>query len=93
VTNNGVLVFSSTLNGSELPALLDDRLLDLGLLSSGAQNLAIRASWRAIGQFGFGTGYGFNYLMGVSTVPEPATWLVMLLGLGTLVMVARRRRA
>jgi hypothetical protein len=31
--------------------------------------------------------------MGVSTVPEPATWLVMLLGLGTLVMVARRRRA
>jgi len=93
VTNNGVLVFSSILFGSELSALLDDRLLDLGLLGSGAQNLAIRASWRAIGEFGFGTGYGFNYLMGVSPVPEPATWLAMLLGLGTLIMVARRRRA
>jgi hypothetical protein len=42
-------------------------------------------------------GYAFNYLVGTSTgmgatpVPEASTWLMMIIGMGGMLLVARRR--
>jgi len=93
VSNNGTLLFTRSLLGDELTPFFTDRLLDLGLLGSGLQNLTIATQWYGSAFGGEAAGYGFRYVMGVSPVPEPSTWLAMLLGLGTLVMVARRRQA
>ncbi len=90
VSNDGVPVWTGFFSGSALTALMTDRLIDLGGFGAGMQNLSIAASWSATNQVA--SDYGFRYLLGVSPVPEPSTWLAMLLGLGTLVMVARRRR-
>ncbi|MET0322804.1 MAG: PEP-CTERM sorting domain-containing protein, partial [Duganella sp.] len=89
VRNNGVVLFTQYFDDAALAGLKGAQLLDLGVLGAGLQNLALSTEWY-IG--GIDTAYGFQYVMGVSAVPEPTTWLAMLLGLGTLVMAARRRR-
>jgi len=91
ILNHGQELFSRSFLGSaEADLFFNGTLLDLGWFGAGMQDLVIRSA------FTFTTpgSYGFNYLVGtsVSAVPEPSTWLAMLLGLGTLVMVARRRK-
>ncbi|MET0321077.1 MAG: PEP-CTERM sorting domain-containing protein [Duganella sp.] len=88
VINNGVTVYTRYVNGDELTAFFSDRLLDLGVFAGGWQDIAITAAW-SIGGAG---SYGFHYALGVSAVPEPSTWMALLLGLGTLALVARRRQ-
>lgn len=91
ILNHGQELFSRSFLGSaDADLFFNGTLLDLGWFGAGMQDLVIRSA------FTFTTpgSYGFNYLVGtsVSAVPEPSTWLAMLLGLGTLVMVARRRK-
>jgi hypothetical protein len=89
VRNNGVVLFTQFFDDAALAGLKGAQLLDLGVLGAGLQNLTLATEWY-VG--GYDTAYGFQYVMGVSAVPEPTTWLAMLLGLGTLALVARRRR-
>lgn len=88
VSSNGVTLYTAYLYGTGLAQVFDDRLLDLGALGAGPQDVLITAGWNFRG-----TGAnGFSYVLGVSAVPEPAAWLALLLGLATLTLVARRRR-
>lgn len=88
IIDNGVPLFTRYVAGDELTAFFNDRLLDLGTFGSGWQDLEILAVWS-----GYGAAVsGFSYVLGASVVPEPATWLAMLLGLGTVLLVRRRRR-
>lgn len=89
VASNGVLLYTAYLYGTGLNQAFDDRLLDLGALGAGPQDVLISAGWNVRG-----TGAnGFSYVLGVSAVPEPSAWLALLLGLGTLALAARRRRS
>ncbi|MDR2209520.1 MAG: FxDxF family PEP-CTERM protein [Azoarcus sp.] len=61
------------------------------------QALALESSQYAIKITGTGTGYGngsgtYFLDLGVSAVPEPETYAMMLAGLGIVGMVARRRK-
>ena len=90
VTSGSVVLFTRTLANDELSAFFTNHYLDLGAVqTAGWNSLVVSADWAA----GAGGGYGFNYVVGTAPVPEPSTWLAMLLGLGTLVMAVRRRQA
>lgn len=85
VSNNGVLLFSDIFYEGTLEALKGEQLFDLGVLGAGLQYLTITTSWYTGVA---GSASGFNYVLGVSAVPAPATWLALLLGLGTLALVS-----
>lgn len=89
VSNNGVLLFSDIFYEGTLAALKGEQLFDLGVLGAGLHNLTITTSWYTGVA---GSTYGFNYVMGVSAVPAPTTWLALLLGLGMLTVVGMRAR-
>ena len=81
------------------------QVLDLGLFGAGNQHLVINSSmtYAQQGAYAFnyvlGGGSSFNtsalgvaMLDNVSAVPEPSAWLMMSLGMGGMLLVARRRR-
>lgn len=89
VTNNGATLFARTFTGaSELDLFFNSQLLDLGLLVAGRQQLLVSSVWH----LGEGAGYGFHYALGASAVPEPGTWLLLVMGLGGVLLAARRKR-
>lgn len=91
ILNHGLELFSRTfLGGAEADLFFNGYLLDLGLLGAGPQDLVIRSAYT----FTVPGSHAFNYLVGssVAAVPEPSTWLMLLLGTGAVVLVARRRR-
>lgn len=90
IFNHGLQLFSRTfLGGAEADLFFNGYVLDLGLLGAGAQDLVIRSAYT----FTVPGSYAFNYLVGssVTAVPEPSTWLLLLLGTGGVVFLARRR--
>ena len=92
VSHNGLQIFTRDLSGDQLATFFTNKLIDLGVVSyTGWQSLVVTADW----SMGAGGGYGYQYVLGTSPVPEPGAWLSMLLGLGalgTLRTVARRRQ-
>lgn len=106
ISNNGVTLLSqsfATLAAANL--FFNDHVLDLGLFGAGNQHLVINSSmtYAQQGAYAFnyvlGGGSSFNtsalgvaMLDNVSAVPEPSAWLMMSLGMGGMLLVARRRR-
>jgi hypothetical protein len=93
ITNNGVGLFSHSFTSlGEAEVFFTDHVLDLGLFGAGMQDVRIASEARFYGA----GGYAFNYVLGagaaVAAVPEASSWIMMVLGLGALVLVARRRR-
>jgi len=107
ISNNGVTLLSqsfTTLAAANL--FFNDHVLDLGLFGAGNQHLVINSSmtYAQQGAYAFnyvlGGGSSFNtsalgvaMLDNVSAVPEPSAWLMMSLGMGGMLLVARRRQA
>lgn len=106
ISNNGVTLLSqsfATLAAANL--FFNDHVVDLGLFGAGNQHLVINSSmtYAQQGAYAFnyvlGGGSSFNtsalgvaMLDNVSAVPEPSAWLMMSLGMGGMLLVARRRR-
>jgi hypothetical protein len=89
ISNHGTEVFSRSFGTLDAAvAFFNDRTLYLGELAAGHQDLLVTADFTMHNDGAF----GFQYALGVSPVPEPQTWLLMLLG-ATIVMVSKRRRA
>ena len=90
ILNHGLQLFSRTfLGAAEADLFFNGHVLDLGLLGAGTQDLVIRSAYT----FTVPGSYAFNYLVGssVGAVPEPSTWLMLLLGMGGVLVLARRR--
>lgn len=93
VTNHGVGLFSRTFTSAdEAFRFFNGQVLDLGLLGAGMQDVLVSTMYGSSGNSLF----SFNYLVGtgagVTAVPEASTWLMLVLGLGAVTIVARRRR-
>ncbi|MEO5932787.1 MAG: PEP-CTERM sorting domain-containing protein, partial [Duganella sp.] len=104
ISNHGVQLYSHAfLTGAEADLFFNGSLLDLGPLGGGMQDLLISSTLNYSGP----GGYAFNYLVGtgigvgtgtgggigngVTAVPEASTWLMMVIGMGGMLLVARRR--
>lgn len=104
ISNHGVQLFSRAfLTGAEADLFFNGSLLDLGPLTGGMQDLLISSTLNYTGP----GGYAFNYLLGlgsgsgigagigngngVTAVPEASTWLMMVIGMGGMLVMARRR--
>jgi hypothetical protein len=80
----------------EALAYFDDRVLDLGNFSIGINPpptyspLELFFDWTGSEQSG---GFGVDFIVGVTPVPEPSTALLLAIGLAALAERARRRRA
>ena len=65
-------------------------MLDLGVFNTSTLDLLVRFSFN-------GGIYGFNYVLGagdaLTPVPEPGTWLMLVLGLALLTWRARTLRS
>ena len=97
IANNGVQIFNQSFASLSAAGLFfSDQLLDLGVFAGGAQNLSITSTlnFAAPGAYAFDYVVGSSFQLGggVSPTPEPATWLMMSLGMGGMVLLARRRR-
>ena len=92
ITNNGVGLFSRLFTSADDAMLfLNDNVLDFGLFGAGAQDVRVSSTYSYFKPGAF----AFNYVVGtgaaLAPLPEPSSWLMLALGLGTLVLVARRR--
>ena len=92
ISNHGVQLFSRVfLSGEAADSFFNGSLLDLGPLGIGMQDLLISSTLN----YAVPGGYAFNYLIGTSAgataVPEASTWLMMIVGMGGMLLVARRR--
>jgi hypothetical protein len=89
ISANGRDVFSRTFASAiEARTYFDDTVLNLALGTTDDYQLLLSTSYTYTGEGAF----GFGYVLGVSAVPEPATWVLMLAGL-TVVLVRRKLRA
>jgi hypothetical protein len=91
VTSNGTLLFSQSFSSfAAAQGFFNDNVLDLGYLGSGVQDLVVTTAFTE----NAGQGYGFSYVIGsaVAAVPEPSTWVMMLLGSGMLLMRRRNQK-
>jgi len=92
ISNNGAALYShsfSTLDEANL--FFNAQVLDLGLLGAGLQDVTVTSELIASSA----NGYAFSYVIGsglltATAVPEPSTWLLLLLG-ATVLLVTRRR--
>ncbi|KQQ40333.1 hypothetical protein ASF61_06075 [Duganella sp. Leaf126] len=107
ISNNGVTLLSqsfTTLAAANL--YFNDHVVDLGLFGAGNQHLVISSSMTYAQQGAYAFNYvlgggaafrtsalGVPMLDTVSAVPEPSAWLMMSLGMGGMLLVARRRKA
>lgn len=99
IANNGVQLFNQSFASLSAASLFfTDNLLDLGTFGGGTQNLSITSTLN----FAAPGSYAFNYVIGnnafqlnggISPTPEAEIWLMMSLGMGGIVLMARRRRA
>jgi hypothetical protein len=88
VSNHGTELFSQTFTSlADAQLFFGDNALNLGLLGAGSQDLLVSAGFTYTGP----GGYSFQYALGIAAVPEPQTWMLMLLGL-TVVLVRRKAR-
>ena len=102
ISNHGVQLFSRAfLTGAEADLFFNGTLVDLGPLSGGMQDMLISSTLNYTGP----GGYAFNYLVGigagsgigigtgngVTAVPEASTWLMLVIGMGGILLMARRR--
>jgi len=99
ISANGTQLYSHTFTSlAEANAFFNDHVLDLGLFGAGRQDVLISSTFSFLDP----AGYAFNYVVdgelgqngggGTSPVPEPASWLMMAVGMGSLLLVARRRK-
>ncbi len=92
LSDYGTEVFSrSFASAADALAFFDDNVLRLPALpDSGHDNhrLLLSASFTYTGEGAF----SFGYALGVSPVPEPAVWLLMLAGLGVVGVYRQRHR-
>ena len=107
ISNNGVTLLSqsfTTLAAANL--FFNDHVLDLGSFGAGSQHLVINSSLTYAQQGAYAFNYvlgggglfrtsalGVATLDSVSAVPEPSAWLMMSLGMGGMLLVARRRKS
>jgi hypothetical protein len=92
ITNNGVALFSQLFTSAgDASLFFHDRVLDLGILGGGMQDVRITSQYGYLAPGAF----AFSYAVGTSAasaVPETSTWLMLVLGLGVMVAGARARR-
>ena len=93
ITNNGAGLFARSFTSlDEAMSFFSGNVLDLGAFGAGAQDVHIST----VAGFNDARGFAFNYVLGagaaLAPVPEASSWTMLVLGLGTLVLVARRRR-
>lgn len=88
ISNHGTELFSRSFTSlTDARVFFSDHAFNLGALAAGDQDLLLTAGFTESRSGAF----GFNYTFGVSPVPEPQTWMLMLLGT-TVVLLRRRRR-
>jgi hypothetical protein len=89
IDRNGSVVFSQTFSTlADAQGFFSDHALSLGSYA-GLQELTLSAELTASGAGGFGFGYVVGTGSPVVAVPEPATWLLLLLGC-TVILVRCR---
>jgi hypothetical protein len=87
ISSHGEELFSrSFATATDAQLFFTDRVVNLGILAGGVQELLVTTTFDAR-TYNY---FGFRYVFGVSPVPEPQTWLLMLLG--SAVVAARMRR-
>lgn len=90
ISSRGEELFNHTFKSVvDAQLFFTDRVVNLGLLASGAQELFITTTFEARAT----SDLSFRYVFGVSPVPEPQTWLLMVAGSAVLLARARRRKA
>jgi hypothetical protein len=91
VLSHGTELFARTFDSvGEAQAFFTDHALALGTLGAGSQDILISANYLFTGA----NFVQFDYVLGVEAlapVPEPGTWMMVLLGMTVLVFRARRR--
>ncbi|TWI45949.1 putative secreted protein with PEP-CTERM sorting signal [Pseudoduganella flava] len=88
ISNHGTELFARSFDSLDAAqAFFSGYAVKLGEFGAGSQDLLVTAGFTLHG----GAGFAFRYAVGVSPVPEPQTWMLMLLG-GTLLMLRRRPR-
>lgn len=88
ISDHGTEVFArSFANLDAAQAFFSDDVVTLGMLLAGNHDLLVTAGFTIDGS----AGLNFTYALGVSAVPEPQAWLLLMLG-GTLLMLRRRSR-
>lgn len=91
VSNGATELYAGSFNNPDQAALFfSDNVLDLGVFNTSTLDLLVRFSFN-------GGIYGFNYVLGagdaLTPVPEPGTWLMLVLGLALLTWRARTLRS
>lgn len=87
VSADGATLFSQTFaNLADAQLFFADNTVTLGMLGAGSHDVLVAADFLLNGAGGF----GFQYAL-VSSVPEPSSWQMLLLGLGALAQRAARR--
>ena len=92
IANNGVTLFSRLFMSVDEAALFfTDHVLDLGMFGAGPQDVRVSSVYAHVDPGSFGFNYVVGAGAGLAPVPEASSWLMLVLGLGTLALVARRR--
>lgn len=80
ISNHGTELFTQTFDDlAQAQLFFNDHTVGLGLLMAGAQDILVSAEY-SVSTNDFAR-YGFQYALALAPVPEPQTWIVMLLGL------------
>ncbi|AVR94695.1 hypothetical protein C9I28_02400 [Pseudoduganella armeniaca] len=89
ISNHGTEIFTQTFTSlQDAELFFNDRVLNLGMLAAGSQDLLVTTGFTLTRPSGF----GFTYALGISAVPEPQTWLLLLLGTSVILLRQRRRQ-
>jgi len=103
ISSGGNVLFSRSFTSlSDANRFFNGGVLDLGWFGAGEQDIYVSSSLA-----GAAYGYAFNYVLGgglggfgtptggpgASAVPEASSWMMMMIGLGGMAIVARRRKS
>lgn len=92
VSNHGTQLYSGSFDDlAQARRYFTDHVLYLGALEAGAQDLLVTAVFFENATTDYTDQMQFTYAFGISAVPEPQTWILMLLG-SVFVFRAGRRK-
>lgn len=90
VSSHGTQLFTQSFDSvAAAQQFFADQAISLGMLGAGMQDILVSTEITGSDRGGF----QFQYALGVSAVPEPGSWMLMLVGMTVVLVVTRRRRA